>query len=257
MSVESATELARTTPTWGTASWWQLEARLFRDHSQIRSLIGSMAPASERTHFVRGRTPWWAPLIALIQLATMVLPPVAVVLLVSRHVQRPDGPRFLPAAIVATVALVIGIFGLVNLVRNRHRTATRPMRMTGWCHAIAGALLTFFAIRALLTHASPDVAGWMVIVFGLEVLIGILFLALMPKPKNALEAQIKLLEAQRVHALAMLTEQEQRDVRTELSDAVGILHERQLIDAHTARSARAAPLGRLADLMTHADGSRR
>jgi hypothetical protein len=238
---EGTLEIAESATAWDRLSWWELEARLFREHPRIRSVLSTMSPVSARKFFARGRVRPLQPVVALMQLAGPVLPAVALVLLASSHLPRPDGVRFLPAVIVVAIAVVLVILN----VRDREEVEPGPAFLIGWCHLVPSAILLIFSMQAIATGRSADAAPWMAVVFALDVIVGVLYLVLTPRPKDPVAARAERARARWRNAMASLTPTQESELRDELAETLDLLAERGLIDAATAHRARQAPLGLL------------
>lgn len=245
VSLGAAREIAESATAWERLGWWELEARLFREHPRIRAILSTMSPPPARKYFTRGKVQPWQPVVALMQLAGPVLPAVGLVLLASRHLPRPDGAQFLPAVIVVAIAALLGTVGLIHNVRDRDEVEPRTASLIGWCHLIPSGIMLIFVLQALASGRSADAAMWMAAVFALDVLVGVLYLVLTPRPKDPATARAERARARWRNAMTTLTPAQESELRAELVDAVGVLTARGLINDETARRALQAPLGLL------------
>lgn len=245
MSADVSRKAAENAERWDGLHWWELEAVLFRDHPKVRSALSTMSPAAARRYFAKGRIDPLRPFIALMHLAGPVLPAVALVVLASRHLPRPDGARFLPAVILIAIAVLLGTISLIGNVRHRDEVEPRTAVMIGWAHLVPSLILLVFVVRALATGRSADAQPWMVVVFALDAIVGVLYLVLTPRPKDRAAARVDRARALWRNAMATLSAADQEKVRTELGEAIDVLIDRGLIDQETADRAREAPLGLL------------
>lgn len=245
MSADVSRQMAQNAERWEGLQWWELEAGLFREHPKIRSALSTMSPTAARRYFAKGRVDPLQPIIALLYLVGPVLPAVALVVLASRHVPRQDGVSFLPATILVAIAVLLGTMNLIGNVRHRDEVEPRTARMIGWVHLVPSLILLVFVVQALATGRSADARPWMAAVFALDVIVGVLYLVLTPRPKDRAAARIERARARWRRAMATLSAADQQTVRAELGESIDVLIERGLIDQATADQAREAPLGLL------------
>lgn len=245
VSGNNSRTIAERANRWDGLQWWELEAALFSEYPKVRSALSTVSPAAARRYFAKGKIDPLQPLIALIYLAGAVLPAVALVVLASRHIQGPDGARFLPSAILIGIAALLGAISLIGNVRYRDEVEPRAAVLIGWVHLVPSLILLIYVLQALALDRATDAQVWMAAVFALDALIGVLYLVLTPRPKDTAAARVMRARARWQSAMAGLSPTEQARVREDLAEAISILLNRGLIDQETADRARSAKLGLL------------
>ncbi|WP_423494611.1 hypothetical protein IM711_03490 [Microbacterium esteraromaticum] len=147
--------------------------------------------------------------------------------------------------ILIAIAVLLGTISLIGNVRHRDEVEPRTAIMIGWAHLVPSLILLVFVVQALATGRSADVQPWMVVVFALDAIVGVLYLVLTPRPKDRAAARVERARALWRNAMATLVAADEKKVRAELAGAIDVLLERDLIDRETADRAREAPLGLL------------
>lgn len=246
VSPDAARQLASSSDEWTAESWWQLEAAAFRDEPAVRTALSIRAPRHLRKFFLVGRSSPFQPLLALMQIASVTLPAIALVMLVSRH---SDSVDILRSGILAGIAALLGVVSLVHYRRHPELTDVRTARLLGRLHLFP-SLLTLIIATVLLVRGDADASSaWVLVLVVADIVVGLLHLLFHPRPVDPNAARARQLEEQLEAAIAGIDPKRQIEIRTDLAEAIKVLRTEGLIDSDSFERARAAPLGRLAATM--------
>lgn len=242
-------EYADAVSTWEGDSWWRLEAHAFRAHPAVLLALAHLAPTQTWDEFARVKTSWLNPVLAISQIASVLLPPLAAFGM-SRVLFWGSGTvdLLLFGALIGAGA-ALGILGLVLTVGRPEGRHPRTARKIGLLHVVSA--LAAFALGAIaLTQGRLEgIVGFLgpVVDLSLGVYLVVRFRTL-PADENL--DNVKRAGVRLKRHLDRLTPAENVAIVDELHGAIDRLRQRGLIDDEAAQEAKAAPVGLLAVMMS-------
>lgn len=241
-------EFAKAASTWDSPSWWALEARAYRQYPQLSIALARLAPAKSRREFLRVRPSPLSTLLAVAEIAAVVLPVVAAVRVGQNFVDdfAPVDVGF--AGILAAVAVTLGVVGIAVSSARPENIDTRTARLIGTVHLGASSVSAALSVAAIREGRAEG--PWGLIGIALDLALGI-FLVL--RSREAKDERAEVLRNAGVNLrrrLDELTPVQQVAIITALHASVDSLAVRGLITADDAAKARRAPIGLLAMTMT-------
>lgn len=248
MSFIEPRRYAENAPTWTADDWWRLEAHLFADHPRVRLALGLVAPAPVRPLFARKQFAPLQTLLALTQLASIALPVVAFATLVSRFFNVDGTVDVGRAGLLAGIAAIFALIGLVGNIRRPEEVDPRTVRRLGWIHIIASAATAALSIAALASGAAVGAVG--ILGFVADIAVGIALVVMTPIPKDEQKDRSERFGLRLRRAIEQIPPVQAVAIAEEREAAIAVLRARGLIDEATAERAHRTPTGALAFSMT-------
>ncbi|KAA9089042.1 hypothetical protein [Microbacterium radiodurans] len=249
MTGHGARELAQTSSQWDAVSWWRLEARALRDHPDVQLALGRLAPREAWRDLVPSRPAFVQPLLAIAQIASIVLPAVAAFGSVRAVLIEGDQLDLGVAGTAMGVAAVIALSGILSQRRRPESAHPRTARMLGIIHLVSALAVL---VMAAMAFADDRVTGvWGIAGVLADLAIGVFFVVRYRRvPEDENRDNVERAARGLKRRIDRLSPGDAAAILVEIGAAVDTLAERGLIDAAAATRARRAPLGLLAVTMT-------
>lgn len=233
---------------WSPASWWYLESHLFRDEPEVRMALWFRAPDEVRRAFAVRHFSLGKLLLSMAEIASLVLPALALVTLVSRH-WVDDQPDLVRSGVLAGLAAVLSVVGMAARRSRPEGVDARTERLVAVVHIVPSLIVLILGAVFLGSGAVDGSAAAALVGPLADIALSVVrWVRNRPAPNQITERATK--EDMRLdRALADIRPERALDLRAELHEALALATARGLIGPGEAARAERAPFGRLAVTM--------
>lgn len=253
---ETPQELAQSAADWDRVSWWRLEAAAFRAHPEVQLALARLAPRGAWSSLMPDRPAFVQPLLALAQIASLVIPAVAAFASLRAVLVEADRLDLAVAGTAMGVAALIALFGVLSQRGRPESVHPRTVRTIGIIHLLSALAVTVVAVPAFLDDRL--FGAWGIAGVLIDLALGA-FLTIRHRRMPADENRDIVERAgaglgRRIDALPPAAA---AATLTAIGEAVDILASRGLTSTADAARARRTPLGLLGVTMTDAGAGAR
>lgn len=142
-------DLVTSSPQWDAVHWWRLEARAFRDHPDVQLALCRLAPPAAWRDLLPNRPAFVQPLLAIAQIASIVLPAVAAFGSVRAVVIEGEQLDLALVGAAMGVAALIAFSGILSQRRRPESVHPRTARLLGVIHLVSALAVLVMAGMAV------------------------------------------------------------------------------------------------------------
>lgn len=230
---------------WRAGSWWELEATVFRDHPSVRQALWFRAPRDVRRAFSARHFSLWKLLGAVAELASVVLPALALMMFVSRHWVVAGQPDLVRSGLLAALAAGLAAVGMIDRRRRPETVDAKTERVVAVIHIVPSLALVVIGVLLLQAGTVDAGSAWALIGPVADIVLSVVRWRWNPPPRDVAADRALKEEARLERALAEVTPAQAAELRDEIRAAVEAARAKGLIGEEDARRALRAPLGRL------------
>lgn len=219
----------------------------------MRSALWFRAPNDARRAFSARRLSLWRLLAALAELASLVLPALAVTMLVSRHWVESGVPDLVRSGVLAGLAAVLAAAGMINRRRRPEEVDARTERIVAMIHVVPSLVLLVLGVLFLQAGTVDGSSAWALSGPVADIVVSVIRWRQNPIPRDGAAARALKEEARLERALSDVSAAQSIELREEIRAAVIVARARGFISEEESIRARQAPLGRLGITMAPVD----
>lgn len=236
---------------WSPASWWYLESHLFRDEPEVRMALWFRAPDEVRRAFAARHFSLGKLLLSLAEIASLLLPALALVTLVSRH--WVDGqPDLVRSGVLAGLAAALSAVGMIARHSRPEGVDAGTERLVAVVHIVPSLIVLVLGAMFLASGAVDGGAAWALAGPVMDIALSVVrWRRNRPAADSAADRASKE-DVRLDRALAAIAPERTVALRAELHEALTLASARGLVDAEATSRAERAPFGRLGVTMAPA-----
>ncbi|MFJ2551399.1 hypothetical protein [Microbacterium sp. NPDC087591] len=236
---------------WSPASWWHLESHLFRDEPEVRMALWFRAPADARRAFAARHFSLGGLLLSLAEIASLLLPALALVTLVSRH--WVDGqPDLVRSGVLAGLAAALSVVGMIARRSRPEGVDARTERLVAVVHIVPSLIVLVLGVMFLTSGAVDGSAAWALAGPVIDIALSVVRWRRNRPAADAAAERASKEDVRLDRALATIAPERSVALRAELHEALKLASARGLVGPEETSRAERAPFGRLGVTMAPA-----
>lgn len=236
---------------WSPTSWWYLESHLFRDEPEVHTALWFRAPNEARRAFAARHFSLGKLLLSLGEIASLLLPALALLTLVSRH-WIDSQPDLVRSGVLAGLAAALSVVGMIARHSRPEGVDAGTERLVAVVHIVPSLLVLVLGVTFLASGAVDGSAAWALAGPVMDITLSVVRWRRNRPAADAANDRASKEDVRLDRALATIPPERSVALRAELRDALMLASACGLIGAEETSRAEQAPFGRLGVTMAPA-----